>query len=111
MHGNKGAARRFGFEEIGTTNAVVDGTATYQTSPPSPYSLVPTDGLAPTGSVADAGRWPERAGVFHRGTIDPIKQPGVETSEPRRHAVQRRRRSLSIADASRLRGLRAIPAS
>jgi hypothetical protein len=34
--------------EIGTTNALVDGTATYQTSLPSSYSFVPTDGLAPT---------------------------------------------------------------
>jgi hypothetical protein len=38
-----------GVEEIGTTTALVDGTATYQTSPPSSYSRVPTDGRAPTG--------------------------------------------------------------
>src|SRR5262245_20140699 len=38
--------------ERGTTTALVDETAAYQTSPPSASGLVPTDGRAPTGGAA-----------------------------------------------------------
>ena len=39
---------RWAFLSIGTTNALVDGTAAYQTPRPRSSGLVPTDGLAPT---------------------------------------------------------------
>src|SRR5262249_22598494 len=39
------------FRSLGTTTARVDGTATYQTSPPTSDGRVPTDGLAPTDSA------------------------------------------------------------
>ena len=95
---------RWVLRSLGTTNALVDGTAAYQTPRPRSSGLVPTDGLAPTdgggkrsaaGGAAGAGprrslalrsqRWRDRSfeGRVTMSADGPGERPRAATRDGR----------------------------